>query len=373
MRILYVTHVDTDQSHGASRHVIGVTKGLASLGHEVRLIAPGSIAIPGVKRVPGAGRFHAGAKAEAAFAALAVATAAWFRPHAVYVRISASTSLVPMSLSVRLPVVLELNGPILDEMARMGRGEDRIRIVRSLLQIAIARSRAVVAASDNVGRYATEELNAGNVVVIPNGADLDVATPGDKLAARRELKMPERGKVVTMVGTLVPELRLDLLSEAHRKLPGTALLVAGDGPKADMLEAMAMTTRPSSPVVYIGPVPHEKAILAIRAADVCVNVRDGDLGMKGLEYAAVGRRQVAFRMEGSDRLAALYPPELAAVHLVDERSGIALRKALEDALDAEERLGPLPPEAIEKARAKLGWVDKAERVAALLEKCASSS
>jgi hypothetical protein len=83
--------------------------------------------------------------------------------------------------------------------------------------------------------------------------------------------------------------------------------------------------------------------------------------MKGHEYAAVGRRQVGFAVEGAERLSALYP-DLDAVFLVEERSVPAMKRALIAALDAERDRGPLPEEAVARARAELGWNRKAERL-----------
>jgi glycosyltransferase involved in cell wall biosynthesis len=97
-----------------------------------------------------------------------------------------------------------------------------------------------------------------------------------------------------------------------------------------------------------------------------VNVRDGDLGMKCFEYAAVGRRFVTFELEGTERLARLYPG-LEAVHLVKERSVDAFARALRAALDAEQRLGPLPLAAVEEARKTIGWDQTARRISAVLE------
>ena len=144
------------------------------------------------------------------------------------------------------------------------------------------------------------------------------------------------------------------------------LLVVGGGAQEGFIEAMTMTTRPSSPVVFLGRRSHEEAILAVRSADVCLNMRDGCLGTKSLEYAAVGKRQVAFATEGSERLESMYSG-LSAVHLVQERSASAVQKAIENALHAEKKMGPLPSHAIEEARQSLGWSATAQKIAELLE------
>jgi len=375
LRILYATQVMLDRPGGASRHVLSVVRELRALGHDVTLLAPGD-ALAGDERRLSPPRFlRPGVRMELALAGLAAKEALLRRPDIAYVRISASTSAIVFALAAaRVPIVLELNGPILDELERLGRPPAVIETVREVLGGVLAAARALVVPLPSVGEHAARALGAGSagrasIELIENGADLELARPGDRAEAKRALGFPVEQRILSMVGTLAPELRLDLLAEAHRKIPGLALLVVGDGVQRAFVDAMAMATRPSSPVLYLGSRPHEEAVLAVRAGDACVNVRDGCLGTKSLEYAAVGRRQVAFATEGAERLAALYP-DLAAVHLVKERSGSALRAAIGSALDAEKKLGPLPMEAIREARKHLGWEWTARELATLLERYA---
>jgi glycosyltransferase involved in cell wall biosynthesis len=369
VRILYVTQVMLDEPSGASRHVIAGVRELAALGHDLTLIAPGKAEAGRARRVRPPPGLRPGLRMELSLAALATREILLRRPDVAYVRISATTSAVPSAIgALRVPLVLELNGPILDELDRLGRGPGAVETVRQVLRTVVRQARSVVVPLPSVGQHAVHALGAHTVDLVENGADLEEATPGDRDEARRALGLPTEPRMIGAVGNLAPELRFDLLAEAHRRLPGAALLVVGDGAQRPFIDAMAMATRPSSPVLYLGRRPHAEAVLALRASDAVVNVRDGCLGTKSLEYAAVGRRQVAFDTEGSERLLTLFPPELEAVHLVSERSGDALRAALSAALDAEARLGPLPPAAVTEARAALGWDRTARDLITVLER-----
>lgn len=305
---------------------------------------------------------------EAALAALATRELAKRSFDVAYVRISASSSLIPLAIAARgVPLVLELNGRILVEMAELKRPRWVIEAVRLSLRGVIAASRALVAVERRIGAHASEALGAKNVVVIENGADLDAATPGERDAAKHRLGLDLAQKYVAFTGTLVPEQRFDLLLEAHERAGNFSLLIAGDGPQGALIKAAAAKSR--APIVHLGVVPHATAIDALRAAHACINVRDGDLGMKCFEYAAVGRRFVAFEYEGTERLAALYPG-LEAVHLVRERSAAGVGAGIEAAIAAEQSRGPLPAEAIADARATIGWDHTARRIAEVLASCA---
>jgi|GEM_PF-6927383 len=367
MKILYVTQVRLDEPSGATRHVLACVREMAVLGHEVRLIAPGEAHVEQARHIRPPKNLKPGIRMELALAALASKQALLWRPDFAYVRISASTSAVVTSLSVlRVPIFLELNGPILDEMERMGRGPGIIEIVKGVLCKVVGQSLGVVVPLPSVGEHAQSKLDADRIYLIENGADLANATPGDIGEARRALGLPEHQRIIAAIGNLAPELRFDLLAEAHRKLPGVMLLVVGGGAQESFIEAMTMRTSSSSPIVFLGRRSHEEAILAVRSADVCLNMRDGCLGTKSLEYAAVGKRQVAFVTEGSERLESLYSG-LSAVHLVQERSVLAVQQAIENALHAEKTMGPLPLPAIEKARQSLGWSATAQKIVELFE------
>ena len=370
MKILYVTQVVLDEPSGATRHVLACVRELAALGHDVCLIAPGHMKVEGARHVRPPRRLRPGLKMELALSALVTKELMFNRPDIAYVRISASSSGVVASLGfAKVPVVLELNGPILDEMNRMGRGPGIVETAKGVLRQVVAQSEGVVVPLPSVGVHAEEALGAREVYLVENGADLTNATPGDRSEARAALNLPVEQRIISAVGNLAPELRFDLLAEAHRKTPGVTLLIMGDGAQRPFIEAMKMTTRPSSPVLFLGRRPHEEAVQAVRAADVCINMRDGCLGTKSLEYSAVGRRQVAFETEGSERIAALYEG-LSATHLVKERTAEAVRDAINNALSAEKNLGPLPDDAIASAREVLGWSQTARDLSDLLTRLA---
>jgi glycosyltransferase involved in cell wall biosynthesis len=367
-RLLFVTQVDLDQPSGNARHVLGLARREQRQLHAGVDQRPGRPTVAGTRRIRPPAGLRAGTRMELAHAALATGTTLAHRPELAYIRISASTSAVPAALSaLRVPIVLELNGPVLSQLELRGRTPLQVAAARASLRGAVRLSRALVAASPALADHAQHELGARRIEIVGNGVELEVAVPGDRGAARRALGLPEELRLVTLVGTLTPELRLDLLAEAHRKLPGVGLLIVGDGAGSDFVKAMSVASRPSTPVLHLGAQPHPVAIQAIQAADVCVNVHDTDLALKGLEYAAVGRRQVCFRVAGAERLEQLYPG-LEAVRLVDERSPAALAEALLSALRAERTQGPLPDAAVTLARRELGWERKAERLLEVLDR-----
>jgi glycosyltransferase involved in cell wall biosynthesis len=76
------------------------------------------------------------------------------------------------------------------------------------------------------------------ITVVPCGVQTDIA-PCSRAEARARLDIPPDAFVVLTVARLVPEKRIGLLVEAAKGLPGTTLLVAGQGPERSRLELAA--------------------------------------------------------------------------------------------------------------------------------------
>jgi glycosyltransferase involved in cell wall biosynthesis len=361
MRILYVTQVSLNGNNGGVRHVLGVTKGLAALGHEVELVAPRERLRR--RRVPRR-RPRTGTALEVLQGLIVARHITRARPDVACVRICPSTSVVPRVLEIGgIPTVLELNGPILDELDARGGGQMARGVVQRLLERVVHRSGPVIVPLASIGDYARTRLRAQDVEVVESGCDLAIAVPASRLRARRSLGLPPDRPCVAFTGTLANEQRLDLL-EAAAQLPGVQLLIAGDGPGARRIAAAAARAGESS-IRWFGSIAHERAVEIARAADVCLDLKPLHVGMKCLEYAALGRRIVAFDAPGAGRLRALYPDHQVVFTLRDGSAG-ELRAAIESAI-AVEAADPLPAPSVALARRHLGWERTARSLARVLE------
>lgn len=384
MRILLASQVDISHRSGAAIHQAAIARELASLGHTVRVLGRGRL--DGLTPEPvletlglGSPRLARWARRlpevppghllESKLAAEVLREVRRFSPDVAYVRLSPSSSLVPAALvAAGVPYAVELNGLILEHMRLAGRGALKLAVASSSLSWVVGHAGAAVAPSTAIAEHLSQQLGAARVVLIENGADVGPRAHTPRAEARAILGLPAEAKLVTMVGTLVPSLRLDLLLEAMRALPEATLVVVGDGAQRPRLEAElahAAANGPAPRLVVLGARPHEEAVLAARAADVCVNPHDSDLSLKGLEYAALGRRQVCFEVPGLERLRGLYAAR-QAVWTVGPREAPALAAALREALAAEATQGPLPEPEVLAVRGELTWSRTAERVAEVL-------
>lgn len=365
MRILFVTQVRLDRPHGGARHVLAIVREWIGLGHQVCLVAPGQTDdLEGVYRLRPPEYLQPGVRMEVALSGLAGWAITRWRPDIGYVRICATTSLVPLTLaSSGLPVAFELNGKLLDEQRQLGRSDGRVWLLKQWHQ-RVLKLGPTVAVDHLTAHHAVKEMGAIGTRVVENGADVSIATPGSRHLARRRFGLDEDTPVIGFAGTLAAELRFDLLDAALCQMSTKPLLlVAGDGAQRRFFAAKQHRY---PHVRWLDSVPHEEAIDVLRASNVCINVRDGIVGMKTLEYAAVGRRFVTFKVQGTDRLERLYPGYKVAF-LVNKRTPDALARALEEALAEDEMSGPLPLEKIQQAQAAVSWRQTASRLVDVFE------
>ncbi|MFW6033587.1 MAG: glycosyltransferase family 4 protein [bacterium] len=129
-----------------------------------------------------------------------------------------------------------------------------------------------------IGHY---RLVPERVVVIPNGRSAKrsrPAEPAERAAAREVFGIPQGSEAVAVVGSLRREKRVDVAIEAIARLPGTLLLVAGDGPERPVLEALAQRVAPDR-VVFAGTTDGPGSVLA--AADAVALSSDSE-GVPGV-------------------------------------------------------------------------------------------
>lgn len=120
---------------------------------------------------------------------------------------------------------------------------------------------------------------------IPNGVDCGRFSPGS--AQRAEFGLPPDGTVVLMVSALIPSKRVDVAIEAVSRISGAHLVVAGDGPLRQAIDAAALRLLPTRYTRL--SVPPEKMANLYRSANVFLHLsKDEPFGIVYLEAMACG-------------------------------------------------------------------------------------
>jgi len=174
------------------------------------------------------------------------------------------------------------------------------------------RATRIVAISDAVRRFSVEDvgLPREKVEVIHYGLD---ALP-EPWAENPELPIPEGAPLLLCVARLAPQKGVDIAIRALPSIPDAMLLVLGEGPERERLEALARELGVAERVLMPGRVGDVASLY--RRCDVVVHpARWEGFGLAMLEGMLAGRPVVAARAGSAPELVAegttglLFPPD----------------------------------------------------------------
>lgn len=174
-----------------------------------------------------------------------------------------AAAMAAVSLVLRKPLVVS------------NRGSGRFGAVQVMRQLPLGRAslRLIAARATCVGLSdeMMEEMRSAGVrrlVEIPNGVSLPPPADGaERAAARRELGLS--GPVAIFVGRLDGEKNLDLLVDGFARAgPLATLVVVGDGPERERMQALAAASGAGERIRFLGARPDVRRPLV--AADVFV-------------------------------------------------------------------------------------------------------
>lgn len=217
--------------------------------------------------------------------------------HAIYM---ASPALV--SKLIRVPHIVHLSGDTVDQLRGTHYHPLLIAIYAMVEGIQCKLSdRVVVTTSNNKSSHERRyHLPPDKVVVIPNGANIDLFQPIDRGHAREQIGIKKDRFYVGFTGNLwayegVPHL-IEAAPLILKEVPEAIFLIVGDGPVKNDLIEMAKRMGVSDKFIFTGCVPYEEVPIYISALDVCVVplntvmcVKTGISSLKLREYLACGR------------------------------------------------------------------------------------
>jgi glycosyltransferase involved in cell wall biosynthesis len=215
---------------------------------------------------------------------------------------------------------------------------------------------------------AREGMPPGHVVTIENGVDLERFRPlNDRAMLRRAEGLDPQAPLVGFVGRLIPDKGLGRLLEAVGALSASELrpqvLVAGDGPERDRLEAAASAAGLGSRARFVGFRADAERIYPLLDLFVFPSTYSEGMPNVVLEAMACGVPVVAHRMLQTEAM--LRHGETG--WLVDCTSRERLAEAIQDLLRDRERGRALGEAAREHVRARHDLREMLRRTAEIYE------
>jgi teichuronic acid biosynthesis glycosyltransferase TuaC len=200
-------------------------------------------------------------------------------------------------------------------------------------------------------------MDKAKIHCLRNGVDLDHFAPQDRTAAK--LKYGAGNKCIVSVAGLVPLKSHHITIEAVARLPGTQLLIAGEGPERAALEKLISDLNIGDRVKVLGAVAHADLPMLFNAADIFVlsSTREG-LPNVVLEAISCGTPVIATPVGGTVEV--LDDPRAGITYPVGDMNALAL--AIEKMLSA-----PFDRALVRKSAERFSWGETTATQKLLLE------
>ena len=180
-----------------------------------------------------------------------------FKPDLIYERLDAFGISFLLGKIFRIPVVLEINGlsSIDLKMINLKMWWRRI-IVFIAEKISFRSASKIITVTQNIKEDIQKnyKISEEKIVVVPNGANIDLFRPIIKANIRTELGLLSQGKYVCFVGNLFPWQGIEYLIKSAplilEKCPDTRFLIVGDGIMKKELITLAEKTGVSDKFIF---------------------------------------------------------------------------------------------------------------------------
>lgn len=166
----------------------------------------------------------------------------------------------------------------------------------------------VVAVSDSTAQdlIKYEKISPRKIITVPNGIDgsrFNISV--DKIKKRKELGISGKGPVIGITARLVEQKGINYLIKAMPavidELPGTTLVVAGEGDYEEILKNEAKAAGVDGNILFLGPRLDIPELLPVFDAYVLPSIWEG-LPMSLLEAMAAGCPIIATKVGGIPKL-----------------------------------------------------------------------
>jgi glycosyltransferase involved in cell wall biosynthesis len=320
MKIIYISSEDMRKEGAGKTHFIEVAQNLVKLGNELLILLPGyqprdrknyGLSVCYVptfrKNVLSYLLYEINSLLYLTFYILK------WKPDVIYLRQGLFEVFPPILARLfGVPYVIEKNGIMEDEFRSRGFSEIVIKILRLAEEINFRLSDKIVCVTEGIKREIVRryKVNEGKLVVIPNGANIELFRPLDKHECRRKLGLEEDAFYIGFVGSFAPWQGLDILIEAAKQLKEQGYcqikyILVGSGERELSLRQKVREYKLEQEIRFIGRVTYEQVVYYVNACDIAIapftKERNSIIGVSPLklyEYLACGRPVIASRVDG---------------------------------------------------------------------------
>ena len=220
-----------------------------------------------------------------------------------------------IAFCINIPVVLEVNGNPSDEAESQGADKKTIEEIDELEKEKLRMPNKIIAVTEGTKDYCISlGIDKKKIVVIPNGANINIFKPMDQKECRNHLGLGDY-PIITFVGAFRQYQGLEHAIESMhyilQEIPNAKLMLVGDSgeyrgytfrPTIQDLRSLAEKTGVGKNIIFTGRVPYEMVPYYINASDVCIALvmeqKSGQSSLKIYEYMACGKPVIARNTSG---------------------------------------------------------------------------
>ena len=236
-----------------------------------------------------------------------------FRPDVIYNRKALFDFGPPFwTWLLRISYVVEVNG-IIEEELRINKHSEWyfewfIKIVKLIEAINYKAASRVICVTDGIKRWLLKHyrIKENRLVVMSNGADIDLFQPINKKECQQKLGLDENFFYIGFIGSFAPWQGLKTLIMAAKRVKESGYpiryFLVGSGAQEAALRQLVNEMGLKKNVYFAGWVGYETIPLYINSFNVCYvskgGLSSGFSPLKLYEYLACARPVIASRVEG---------------------------------------------------------------------------
>lgn len=207
-----------------------------------------------------------------------------------------------VSKLLNISYIVEVNGLLLEEKKLLGINKKLIALTRFSEKINYSCAVRIISVTQQIKNCIIQRYNVSDekIVVIENGANVDLFRPMEKDKLVFNLKLDKNYSYVGYIGSFTRWHGLEnLIKSAQfvlKSFNNTKFMLVGDGPLKEELFNLVDTLNLRDNFIFVGRVPHNEVPQYINIFDVCVILKDKNIPgspLKLWEYMACGKPVVA--------------------------------------------------------------------------------
>ena len=200
------------------------------------------------------------------------------RPDFVYSREMVYNILLPIFCKVTgIPLIIEVNALLDDELKMIGKGRVEIGLVRFCQKINLKSASGIIAVTEEIKRALQERygIPAIKITVVSNGTDTEHFRPIPEEEARERVGLEKEKRYIGFVGSCYPYHDIPTMIKAAplvlAKYPDLRFVIVGDGISRKGWENMVRARGVTEFFLFTGYKPYEMIPYYMNAFDICVS------------------------------------------------------------------------------------------------------